>query len=121
MRATKGRGFDLVAPTLDRAAEWQPLGLLQAFDMNKIDTSKVVPSLLKASTGAWTWDDGNHHLPYHWGTEPLAWRTDNWESSYADLSYADLCTPEMTGKVLGRPHPMMAELAHSSSRERGGQ
>src|SRR3546814_2318260 len=63
MRATKGRGCDLVAPTLDRAAEWQPLGLLQAFDMNKIDTSKVVPSLLKASTGAWTWDDGNHHLP----------------------------------------------------------
>src|SRR3546814_17568346 len=42
MRATKGRGFDLVAPTLDRAAEWQPLGLLQAFDMNKIETSKVV-------------------------------------------------------------------------------
>ncbi|HEY9538308.1 MAG TPA: extracellular solute-binding protein [Kiloniellaceae bacterium] len=110
MRATKGRGFDLVAPTLDRAAEWQPLGLLQAFDMNKIDTSKVVPSLLKASTGAWTWDDGNHHLPYHWGTEALAWRTDKWESSYADLSYGDLWTPEMKGKVMGRPHSMMAGI-----------
>src|SRR3546814_11671386 len=76
--------------------------------MNKIDTSKVVPSLLKASTGAWTWDDGNHHLPYHWGTEALAWRTDKWESSYADLSYGDLWTPEMKGKVMGRPHSMMA-------------
>src|SRR3546814_1818382 len=78
--------------------------------MNKIDTSKVVPSLLKASTGAWTWDDGNHHLPYHWGTEALAWRTDKWESSYADLSYGDLWTPEMKGKVMGRPHSMMAGI-----------
>src|SRR3546814_11161211 len=78
--------------------------------MNKIDTSKVVPSLLKASTGAWTWDDGNHHLPYHWGTEALAWRTDKWERSYADLSYGDLWTPEMQGKVMGRPHSMMAGI-----------
>src|SRR3546814_12107413 len=56
---------------------------------------------------AWTWDDGNHHLPYHWGTEALAWRTDKRESSYADLSYGDLWTPEMKGKVMGRPPSMM--------------
>src|SRR3546814_19158385 len=60
----------------------------------------------KASTGAWTWDDGNHHLPYHWGTEAPALRTDKWESSYADLSYGDLWTPEMKCKVMGRPHYM---------------
>src|SRR3546814_12733125 len=40
MRATKGRGFDLVAPTLDRPAEWQPLGLLQAFEMKKTEKSE---------------------------------------------------------------------------------
>src|SRR3546814_15998047 len=79
--------------------------------MIKIDTSNVVPSLLKASTGAWTWDGGNHHLPYHWGTEALAWRTDKWESSYADLSYGDLWPPDMKGKIQGRPHSMMAGIA----------
>ena len=107
MRATKGRGFDLVGPTVDRAGEWKPLGLLQPFDMNKIDTSKVVPGLLKGSTDGWTWDGGNHHLPYHWGTEALAWRTDKWSQDYADLSYGDLWMPEMKGKVMGRPHSMM--------------
>src|SRR3546814_15448819 len=104
MRATKGRGFDLVAPTLDRAAEWQPLGLLQPFDMNKIDTSNVVPSLLKASTGAWTWDGGNQHLPYPWGTEALAWRTTNRASSNTRLSYGDPWSPTDTGTLPGH-HP----------------
>ena len=107
MRATKGRGFDLVGPTLDRAGEWKPLGLLQPFDMNRVDTSKIVAGLLKGSTDAWTWDGGNHHLPYHWGTEALSWRTDKWNSSYADLSYGDLWSPDLKGKVMGRPHSMM--------------
>jgi spermidine/putrescine transport system substrate-binding protein len=110
MRATKGRGFDLIAPTLNRAGEWQPLGLLQPFDMNRIDTSKVIPGLLKASTEAWSWDGGNHHLPSVWGTEALSWRTDKWERDYADLSYGDLWAPEMKGKVMGRPHSMMAGI-----------
>ncbi|WP_340119036.1 extracellular solute-binding protein [Pelagibius sp. 7325] len=110
MRATKGRGFDLVGPTLDRAGEWKPLGLLQPFDMNRVDTSKIVPGMLKGSTGAWTWDGGNHHLPYHWGTEALSWRTDKWQQEYSKLSYGDLWTPEMKGKIQGRPHSMMAGI-----------
>src|SRR3546814_3996676 len=52
----------------------------------------------------WSSDVCSSDLPYHWGTEALAWRTDKWEGSYADLSYGDLWTPEMKGKVMGRPH-----------------
>jgi spermidine/putrescine transport system substrate-binding protein len=107
LRAIRGRGFDLIGPTADRAAQWKPLGLLQPFDMSRVDTAKIAPGMLKASTDSWTWVGGNHHLPYLWGTEGLAWRTDKWQRDYADLSYGDLWLPDLKGKVMGRPHSMM--------------
>ncbi len=111
LKATKGRGFDLISPTLNREPQWNPLGLLQPWDMNKVPTDKVVAGLLKGSTDAWTWSDGkNYHLPYVWGTEAMAWRTDMWSREYKDLSYGDLWMPEMKGKVQGRPHSMMAGI-----------
>jgi spermidine/putrescine transport system substrate-binding protein len=110
MKATKGRGFDIISPTLNRKPQWEPLGLLQPWDMNKVPTDKVVGSLMKASSEEWTWGDGNHHLPYVWGTEAMSWRTDLWSREYKDLSYGDLWLPEMKGKVQGRPHSMMAGI-----------
>ena len=110
IQATKGRGFDLVSPTVDRVGQWKPLELLQPFDMNRIPTDKIIAGLLKGSTDLWTWGDGNHHLPWTWGTEMLAWRTDKWSRDYADLSYGDLWLPELAGKVMGRPHSMMAGI-----------
>ncbi|MDH3792448.1 MAG: extracellular solute-binding protein, partial [Rhodospirillales bacterium] len=108
MKATKGRGFDIISPTLDRTPQWQPLGLLQGWDMNRVPVDKVEGAMMKASTEAWTWDGKNHHLPYVWGTEAMSWRTDKWSREYKDLSYGDLWLPEMKGKVQGRPHSMMA-------------
>jgi spermidine/putrescine transport system substrate-binding protein len=110
IQATKGRGFDLISPTVDRVGQWKPLELLQPFDMNKVPTDKIIAGLLKGSTDLWTWDGGNHHLPWTWGTEMLAWRTDKWSRDYADLSYGDLWLPELKGKVMGRPHSLMAGI-----------
>jgi len=110
MQATKGRGFDIVSPTVDRVGQWKPLGLLQPFDMNRVPTSKIVAGLLKGSADLWTWDGGQYHLPWTWGTELLAWRTDKWNRDYADLSYGDLWLPELKGKVMGRAHSMMAGI-----------
>src|SRR3546814_12740059 len=72
MQATKGRGFDLVSPTLDRVGQWQPLGLLQAFDMNRVPTTRFVPGLPKASTHLWPWADGHPPPPVTRGTDHLA-------------------------------------------------
>jgi len=110
LKATKGQGFDLAGPTLDRAPQWKELGLLQPFDMNKIETKNILPSMLSASAGAWTWDGKQYHLPHVWGTEALGWRTDKWQRDYKDLSLGDLWLPEMKGKVQGRPHSMMAGI-----------
>ena len=110
LKATKGRGFDVISPTLNRKPQWEPLGLLQPWDMNKVPTDAVEAALLKASVDEWSWGDGNHHLPYIWGTEAMSWRTDKWQRDYKDLSYGDLWGEEMKGAVQGRPHSMMAGI-----------
>lgn len=78
-KAVKGQGFDLVGPTALRALQWKPLGLLQPFDMNRVPADRIHTNMLDRSVQHWTWDGQNYHLPYFWGTEALAWRTDDWE------------------------------------------
>jgi spermidine/putrescine transport system substrate-binding protein len=110
MKATKGRGFDVITPTLNRKGQWIDLKLTQPWDMGKIpNLSNVEAAFVKAS-GAWTWGGGQHHLPHIWGTEAMAWRTDLWSSEYGKASLGDLWLPEMKGKVQGRPHSMMAGI-----------
>ncbi len=110
VRATKGRGFDLLsAPSLS-ARQWEPLKLLQPFDMKKVPASSIDDEMLKRSTDHWTWDGGIYHLPYLWGTEALAWRTDKWSSDFDRLSFGDLWLPEMKGSVMGRPSTMLVGI-----------
>ena len=110
MKASKGRGFDLITPTLNRKGQWIDLGLLQPWDTGKVtNLSNVEPAFVKASE-AWTWAGGQYHLPHIWGTEAMSWRTDKWSTEYGKLSFGDLWIPEMKGKVQGRPHSMMAGI-----------
>jgi len=110
MKASKGRGFDVITPTLNRKGQWQPLQLTQPWNLGKIpNLGNVEPSFVSASA-AWTWGGGQHHLPHIWGTEAMAWRTDLFTTEYGKLSLGDLWIPEMKGKVQGRPHSTMAGI-----------
>ena len=110
MKASRGRGFDVITPTLNRKGQWIDLKLTQPWNLAKIpNLSNVEPSFVSAS-GAWTWDGGQHHLPHIWGTEAMSWRTDLFSTEYGKLSLGDLWIPEMKGKVQGRPHSMMAGI-----------
>jgi len=51
IKATRGRGFDLISPTNDRTGQWQDLNLLQTFDMNRVPTDNVIDSMLRISAG----------------------------------------------------------------------
>ncbi len=110
MKATKGRGFDLIGPTSVRMLQWKDLGLLQPWDMSRVPTSAILKPMLNTSIEHGSWGGKTYHLPYLWGTEALAWRTDKWSRAYKDLTYGDLWTPEMKGKVMGRPHSMMLTM-----------
>ena len=108
MKATKGRGFDIISPTNVRSLQWKPLELVQPFDMNRVDTSTVNPAMLKIGTGEWNFDGkGVHWLPHIWGTEAIAWRTDKWSPKDGIPSFGDVWAEENAGKTMGRPHSMM--------------
>lgn len=110
MKATKGRGFDVITPTLNRKGQWIDLKLTQPWNLSKIpNLNNVEPAFVSASK-AWTWGGGQHHLPHIWGTEAMAWRTDLYKTEYGKLSLGDLWIPEMKGKVQGRPHSTMAGI-----------
>ena len=105
--AIKGRGFDLVEPRALQAQQWQGLGLLQPFDMNKVPSARYIPEMLERSLQSWTWKNRVFHLPFFWGTEALSWETTRWDQAYENLSYGNLWNEEVHGQVMGRPHSLM--------------
>jgi len=110
LKAAKGRGFDLVSPTLKHMGLWKPLGLLRPWDMNRVPSEAIDKLMLESSIAAGAWKGGLHHIPFVWGTEGLAWRSDKWSPNSAELTYGDLWRPEMKGKIMGRPHSIMLTI-----------
>ncbi len=108
MKATKGRGFDIISPTSLRALQWKPLELVQPFDMKRIDASHVNPAMLKIGATDWSFD-GKHQywIPHIWGTEGIAWRTDLYAPPGGTPSYGDIWQPAVKGKTMIRPHSGM--------------
>ncbi|WP_207484087.1 extracellular solute-binding protein [Arenibaculum pallidiluteum] len=107
LQATGGEGFDLCAPTRDRAPQFQELGLLAPFDTKKLKLDLLLPSMLEASTSVWTWEGGLYHVPHTWGSEAISFRTDLTKLDYATLSYGTLWDEQYMGKVQGRPHSLL--------------
>jgi spermidine/putrescine transport system substrate-binding protein len=107
VRGAAPGALDLVGPTVDRAPLWEHQRLLQPIDLERVDTSSLIPALLAQSLAHWTWNSDLYHLPMMWGTEAVAWRSDKWSPRQRGLSYGDLWLPEMKGKVQGRAHSLL--------------
>ena len=111
MKASKGRGIDICSPTNMRSPQWADLGLLQPFDFGKISTVKNInPAMLKVGTEEWNFGGkGSHWLPMIWGTEGVAWRTDQWAPPRDDdiPSYGDIWQDDVKGKTMMRVHSGM--------------
>lgn len=110
LKATRGRGFDLITPTAMRSGQWRDLGLLQAWRTDLLPIDNLEPRFLRESERDWTWDYGLYHLPHLWGTEAMGYRTDIYETSYGELSLGDLWGEDVKGKVMGRPHSMLSGI-----------
>ncbi|WP_174233628.1 extracellular solute-binding protein [Kiloniella sp. EL199] len=108
LRATRGRGFDVISPTNMRAQQWEPLNLLQPFDMNKVKIDRVNAAMAEVGETDWNFaGKGSHWLPQLWGTEAVAWRTDKWTPEGGVPSYGDLWKDGGENTMMGRPHSMM--------------
>lgn len=111
LKASKGLGFDLCSPTNNRNLAWEHLGLLQPYDMSRIDIDKVNPAMAKIGTDGWNFDGkGVTWVPHIWGTEGMAWRTDKWAPEGGVPSYGDTWAEENAGKTMGRAHSMLLGL-----------
>lgn len=110
MKATRGRGFDLVTPTQMRADQWRDLDLLKPWNPHRLPLDDIEPRYLRASERDWTWTLGLYHLPHLWGTEAIAFRSDQFDTAYGSLSLGDLWRDDVKGLVTGRPHSTMAGI-----------
>lgn len=110
LKATNGTGFDIVTPTVNRNPLWEDLGLLQPFDMKRVPIEKVNPAM---ALGEKHWNFGGkgvHWLPHIWGTEGMAWRTDQFTPDGEFPSYYDTWDDKNAGKTMGRAHSAMLGL-----------
>ena len=111
MKASKGRGIDICSPTNMRSPQWSELGLLQPWDISKIANIKNVnPAMLRVGDEEWNFGGkGSHWLPMIWGTEGVAWRTDQWAPPRAGEipSYGDVWQEDVKGKTMMRVHSGM--------------
>ncbi len=108
MQDSGGEGFDLASPTSHRNLQWAQLGLLQPFDLERVSMDALTQGMAKIGSSGWNFDDkGAHWLPYLWGTEGIAWRTDKWTPKDTVPSYGDVWAPENAGKTMGRAHSML--------------
>ena len=109
MKATKGAGFDICAPTNNRSGQWKDLELLQPWnydDISNLDNAN--PAMLKVGLAEWNFaDKGSHWLPQIWGTEGIGWRTDEFEPEGGVPSYGDVWSEANAGKTMMRAHSGM--------------
>lgn len=105
LRATKGRGFDLIMPTVDRVPNYVDFGLVQPIDDSKIKWDGVISALVKGSETRGAVVDGKRYqVPSDWGTEALAFNRDKVKAEYGTLSYGDLLRDDLGGKITLRGH-----------------
>ena len=111
MKAGGGAGYDLASPTNMRALQWENLGVLAPFDMNRINTSAVNPGMLAVGERDWNFGgNGSHWVPQLWGTESISWRTDKWQPDGGLPSFGDIWEPNpgIDGAfMMGRTYSMM--------------
>jgi spermidine/putrescine transport system substrate-binding protein len=107
MKASKGTGADIISPTNNRSLQWEPLELIQPFDMNRVELATVNPAMSSIGETTWFFNDAVHWLPHIWGTEGIAWRTDKWAPADGTPSYGDVWSEANAGKTMGRAHSMM--------------
>jgi spermidine/putrescine transport system substrate-binding protein len=97
LRATGGSGFDLAQPSQDRIVGAQKqFRIYKPIDYSKIKTSRIIPSMLKATRAATSIGKDVYGVPLVWGSSGLIV---NKSAAKLVHDYTDLCNPALAGKV----------------------
>lgn len=105
LRAARGRGFDIVMPSITYTPAWVSQELLQPLDEAKINVDRVIPSMWESSKTLGGVQGGKRYTtPFNWGTEALCLDTTVVKPEYGVLGFGSLWQPEYRGKVTVRAH-----------------
>jgi spermidine/putrescine transport system substrate-binding protein len=107
--ASGGSGWDLASPSIAWIESHVDSGNLGALDPSKApNISNIFPSMMEQSAALGAQKDGKWFaLPYDWGTEALAWNTDEVTLEYGKASFGDLWDEKYKGKMLTRQRSSM--------------
>jgi spermidine/putrescine transport system substrate-binding protein len=104
-------GVDMVEPTVDRVGGWASNGLIQPWDMTKLNIDNYLPGLADGAMGEMATIDGNRMIVLSvWGTEALVYNREAMPLEYGTASLGDLFSPDNVGKVVARPHSSLAAM-----------
>ena len=109
LKAAGGSGWDMASPSIAWVAAHVDSGNLGAIDVDKLpNLSQVAPSFLKQSGALGAERDGKWYaLPWDWGTEALAYNTDEVTLEYGVASYGDIWDEAYKGRMLTRQRSSM--------------
>ena len=106
LRATNGKGFDIVVPSITYGKQWYKYGLLKPLDTSRINIKGCEDSMWESSKNlGGKFRDKRYMVPYDWGTEGITVNTQK-EPDFKtnEVSYGDLWTKGLDSKVTVRAH-----------------
>ena len=102
---------DFCEPTVDRVQGYYENGVVQPWDLTKVNLDDYEPGLVTGLAGEMATIDGKRYfLPSVWGTEALVFNTEEAPMVYGTASLGDLFDPKYVGAVTVRPHSALAAM-----------
>ena len=102
---------DFLEPTVERTQAFVENGIIQPWDMAKLDISSYEPGLVEGMAGDMaTFDGKRYFVPAVWGTEALLFNNEQAPMEYGTASLGDLFDPKYAGAVTVRPHSALAAM-----------
>lgn len=112
LKASGGKGFDLVFPSVDTRPEFDEGNLLAEIDESKVKVDQIEPAVWRSSLQLGAARRGKRYLvPYDWGTEGMTYDSSVHSFKPGELSYGDLWGEGLDGKVAGRQKSLVITLA----------
>jgi spermidine/putrescine transport system substrate-binding protein len=113
LRASGGKGFDIVFPSVDTGPNYYKDGLLAPIDESRFKVEQVIPSIYKSSVRLGATSRGKRHLiPFDMGTEAITWDSDKHpDLKYGEISYGDLWKDGLSKHVAMRQKSVLVGLA----------
>ena len=112
LRASGGKGFDVIFPSVDTRPEYDKDNLLQPIDESRLEVDRVVPALWRSSISLGAVGRGTRYLiPFDWGTEGITYDSSAHNIAPGELSYGNLWGDGLDGKVAGRQKSLLITVA----------